>query len=91
MFLSITFKWNPNVFLVGFKFEVGLSPDRLISVACDSKKSYNGDIVVANDKVQMKKDGEHIAYICKNQSDWYKVIGKEKIAQAILLITVKPV
>jgi len=78
-------KWNPDVFLVGFKFEVGLSEKELISLACDSKKVYNGDLVVANDKEMMVKAGEHIAYLCRNKRKWYKAIGKEKIAKMLLL------
>jgi phosphopantothenate-cysteine ligase len=76
--------WNPNVFLVGFKFEVGLSEKELISVACASKSSYNGDLVIANDKEQMVNAGEHIAYVCKNEDDFYQVSGKPDIARAIL-------
>lgn len=77
-------KWNPDVFLVGFKFEVGLSEKELISIACDSKKVYNGDLVIANDKKQMVNAGEHIAYVCKSKRKWYKVAGKPEIAKAIL-------
>lgn len=77
-------EWNPDVFLVGFKFEVGLSEKELISVACDSLKVYNGDLVVANDKQQMIEANEHVAYICKSEDDYYKVEGKPWIARAIL-------
>ena len=77
-------EWNPDVFLVGFKFEVGLSENELISLACDSKDVYNGDIVVANDKKMMVKAQEHVAYICKNKNNYYEVSGKPDIARAIL-------
>lgn len=77
-------KWNPEVYLVGFKFEVGLSEKELISLACDSVKVYNGDLVVANDKAMMVAAQEHIAYICKDKDNYYKVSGKPEIAKAIL-------
>jgi phosphopantothenate-cysteine ligase len=77
-------EWNPDVFLVGFKFEVGLTEKELISVASDSILVYNGDIVVANDKQQMIEANEHVAYICRNKDDYYKVSGKPEIARTIL-------
>jgi phosphopantothenoylcysteine synthetase/decarboxylase len=77
-------EWNPDVFLVGFKFEVGLSEKELISLACDSKIVYDGDLVVANDKAMMVAAKEHIAFICKEKDNYYRVNGKPDIARAIL-------
>ena len=45
---------------------------------------YNGDLVVANDKAMMVAAQEHIAYICKDKVNNYKVSGKLEIAKAIL-------
>jgi phosphopantothenate-cysteine ligase len=81
-------EWNKNVFLVGFKFEVGLTEEELVSVACDALSAYSGDIVVANDKEQMTQAQDHVAFICKNKKDYYKVVGKEMIADALLKETV---
>lgn len=77
-------EWNPNVFLVGFKFEVGLSEKELISLACDSMKVYDGDLVVANDKAQMVREGKHVAYICRGKTSYERQNSKECIANAIL-------
>jgi len=77
-------EWNPDVFLVGFKFEVGLSEKELISLACDSKIAYDGDLVVAHDKAMMVAAQEHVAYICKDKDNYYQVNGKPDIARAIL-------
>jgi phosphopantothenate--cysteine ligase len=77
-------KWNPNVFLIGFKFEVGLSEKELIKIAVEAKNKYDGDLVVANDLEEMKREKTHIAYICKSEEDYYKVKDKREIAEAIL-------
>jgi len=77
-------EWNPNIFLVGFKFEVGLDPEELIDVAVTAKSKYKGNIVVANDKEQMQKGKSHIAYICRNERSYYRVENKQEIAEALL-------
>jgi phosphopantothenate-cysteine ligase len=81
-------EWNPNVVLVGFKFEVGLTQERLIEVAEKARKSYNGDMVVANDKKMMQDAKEHIAYICSDKGVMFKR-GKEDISETIFEETIK--
>lgn len=55
-------EWNPKVFLVGFKFEVGITREDLIDLAIHSIESNGCDMVVANDKKEMEAEGEHVAH-----------------------------
>jgi len=85
-------KWNPEVFLVSFKFEVGLEHDDLVQVAWESGQGALSDAVFANDKSEMDRRGEHVGYLLRVghgdeghlnvQSQ--EVIGKPAIAQAIM-------
>ena len=56
-------KWNPNTFLVSFKFEVGKTHDELMQIAIDSMTKANADAVVANDKMEMMQNKSHVAYL----------------------------
>ncbi len=77
-------EWNPEIFLVGFKFEVGLSERELVKLARESMNVYNGDIIIANDKAQMQKYKEHIAYLIHSGKKEYQLLeGKPAIAKAI--------
>lgn len=83
--LSHIKKWNPNCFLISFKFENGLEHDELIKIASDSMIKNGSDIVVANDKAEMKKLGEHKAYFLIKDTV-KEVNGKEEIAKEIFNI-----
>jgi phosphopantothenate-cysteine ligase len=54
--------WRPETILVGFKFEVGASLDDLYSLAKASIEKNGCDLVVANDKEEMSKQGVHVAH-----------------------------
>jgi phosphopantothenate-cysteine ligase len=60
--LSQIKKWNPNCFLISFKFEDGSETDELINIAYNSLLKNNSDLVIANDKSEMKRENNHIAY-----------------------------
>lgn len=60
--ISMVKQWNPNVFLVGFKFEVGLPLDKLIELARHSIEKNGCDMVIANDKVEMEQRKDHVAH-----------------------------
>lgn len=77
-------KWNPDVFLVGFKFEVGMDESKLIETACNAKMNNGADLVIANDKKMMQEAGEHVAWVCRSIENYYRVSGKPEIAKAIL-------
>jgi len=90
--LSHIKEWNPNCFLISFKFENGLNNYQLITTAFESMLKNNCDIVIANDKKEMKEARDHVSYfIHKSKStneDVYfdKIAGKENIAKEILNI-----
>ena len=78
-------EWDPSLFLVSFKFEVGQTKQELREIAEASMRGANGDLVVANDKVEMKKAGTHIARLYWNDEIYppgpsMEVRGKHAIA-----------
>jgi len=81
-------KWNPKALLVGFKFEVGIQHEELIALAQESIAKNGCDLVVANDKVEMKENKVHVAYIVPSPAldldvTEYRVLGKEAIAKEL--------
>lgn len=81
--LSFIKKWNPNCFLISFKFENNLEHDKLIEIARESLIKNNSDIVIANDKAEMKRNGIHKSYFV-TLNDVQEIDGKENIALEIL-------
>lgn len=78
-------KIDPNIFLVKFKLEVGLSQQELINTAYKSMIQSNADLIVANDfRTITKGHKNHIAFIINPQKLIKKIIGKEKIANELL-------
>lgn len=85
--LSQIKKWNPNCFLVSFKFEVGLEHDKLIDIARKSMIDNDCDLVVANDKTEMVKNKTHIAYIINNYDKYEMIVNdKENISNVLYLL-----
>lgn len=82
--LSKIKEWNPNCFLISFKFENNISNEELMSIATNSLINNKCDLVVANDKAEMKRVGDHMSYfISRMDSDSFKyepIKGKENIA-----------
>jgi phosphopantothenate-cysteine ligase len=85
--LSMIKIWNPKCYLVSFKFENGLENDKLIKIATDSMLNNNCDLVIANDKAEMEKLGEHMSYFIRidNRIDNQSIViqpvkGKKEIA-----------
>jgi len=75
-------KLAPEVFLVKFKLEVGISVERLIEVASDSMRQSSADLVVAN--IYNPNFTDHEAYIIDISGKVTNVQGKEAIALKIL-------
>lgn len=67
--LPLIKKWNPDCKVVSFKFEVGRTFEQLAAQALYSMTSTSGDLVVANDKDEMKREQQHIAYIMGHQDN----------------------
>lgn len=80
-------KIDPNIFLVKFKLEVGLSQQELIDIAYKSMIQSNADLIVANDfRTITRGYKNHIAFIINPQKLIKKITGKEKIANELLRI-----
>jgi phosphopantothenate-cysteine ligase len=87
--ISFVKKWNPNVKLVGFKFEVGKSHTELIKIAKESMIKNDCDFVVANDKQEMKESGTHRAYILDRDNFEMACVGKTDIANKLVNLILK--
>jgi len=88
--ISMIKQWRPEVFLVGFKFEVGLTNEELIALANESIQKNKCDIVIANDKKEMERHNSHIAYFVftEDVKEYFgnqivKVTSKEEIAETL--------
>ena len=81
--LSYIKNWNPNTYLISFKFEVGKNYNELIDIAYDSLIKNGCDLVVANDKKEMKNKNSHVAYIIDNNKNVISCSDKEDIATKI--------
>lgn len=75
-------KIDPNIFLIKFKLEVGISNIKLISIAKRSMLQSKADMIVANDFNQM--NNSHKAYILMKDGRKYSIAGKRKIAEKII-------
>ena len=82
-------EWAPNVYLVGFKFEVGATPRELTKLARESMLKNGCDLVITNDKAEMQRVGSHVArFIFPENSKYknFKVSGKQSIADSLVKI-----
>jgi len=75
-------KIKPDIFLVKFKLEVGLSKDKLINVAFQSMKKSNADLIVANEYSDVIK--AHRAFIIDKDKKVIEVLGKRLIALKLI-------
>ena len=80
--LSYIKKWNPNCFLISFKFEDGLTTEELIQIANESMEKNQSDLVISNDKTEMVRNNSHTSYFCE-KTTYVKIEGKEEIAKEI--------
>lgn len=89
--LSKIKEWNPNCYLISFKFENGLTNKELLNIAYNSLIANGSDLVIANDKAEMKRLNSHMAYFVTNVTNSLHnsyavnlINGKEEIAKEIL-------
>jgi phosphopantothenoylcysteine synthetase/decarboxylase len=83
--------WDPNVFLVSFKFEVNLDDKGLATAAINSRDGADGDLVIANDKNEMNREKEHVAHLFFKDEEQFAdmpktVRGKPEIASSIEIV-----
>jgi phosphopantothenoylcysteine synthetase/decarboxylase len=73
----------PDTFLVGFKLEIGKSPEELRRVALDFLQRNRCDLVIANDLKEIE-GGQHTGYFVAPGGTVARVaVGKEAIARAL--------
>jgi phosphopantothenate--cysteine ligase len=84
-------EWRPETILIGFKFEVDIDHQKLIALARASIEKNGCDLVIANDKSEMKKINSHVAYFVFSDeaSTKHNVMGgmvfnKKEIATKII-------
>lgn len=77
-------KISPEIFLVKFKLEVGVTESELISIAKASMKQSDADMIVANDFNNI--GANHKAYIIDKQNNIVESKTKEGIAKDLLKI-----
>jgi len=77
--------WKPDIFLVGFKFTVGKNLEDLVKIARESGIKSGCDLVIANDKEEMKNAGKHIAhFVDPEKIIIHTCIGKERIVSGLI-------
>lgn len=79
-------KWDPHIYLVKFKLEVGVEENKLINIAKKSMISSRADLIIANDLNKMKKN-KYTAFIINNNVK--KVFNKENLANELFKIVSK--
>lgn len=82
--ISYLRKWNSRAILVGFKFTVGEEEMDLIKIAQKLMDKNELDMVFANDKIQMNKNGKHVGYLIMKDGSLMQLGGKEFIAETII-------
>lgn len=83
-------EWDPNIILIGFKFEVGSTPEKLKELAKESIEKNKCDLIIANDKEEIKRHNTHVGHFVyskkmKNKLNikYKEVFGKENISNDI--------
>lgn len=75
---------SPQTLLIGFKLEIGKSPEELVRIAHESLLRNGADIMVANDLAEIER-GVHRGYFVGPHGQVLRVaVGKEEIARAVL-------
>jgi len=76
-------KWDPHIFLVQFKLEVGKKVKKLIEIGYKSMLKNKADLVVVNDLNKMDKD-KHEAYIVDLEKNITKTDTRYSLANKLL-------
>ncbi|MDR7553786.1 MAG: phosphopantothenoylcysteine decarboxylase [Armatimonadota bacterium] len=75
---------DPDTYLVGFKLEVGKTPEELREIAYQFLKKNRCDLVVANDLREIE-EGHHTGYFITPDGRLAQiVVGKDAIARAVV-------
>lgn len=77
-------KWDPKIFLVGFKLEVGASQNTLLKSAHNLIRQTKADLVLANQLTE-GEDKSHIGFLLDSKGNLlHKTKGKKNLAKLIL-------
>lgn len=77
-------RWNPHIYLVGFKLEAGADQKALIQAARRCAEESGADLVVANDLSTIRR-GEHQAIVVNPQGKVEATLrGKKHIARGLM-------
>ena len=80
--------WDPSIFLIKFKLEVGLSQQQLIDKAYKSMLHSKADLMVANHFSDVFEK-QHKAFIINPEKKILPCLGKEDIAQKLISLILK--
>jgi len=75
---------RPDVFLVSFKLETGITREELLARARESLRETGSDAVVANLLEETRPPSSHRAFIVRRGESVTEVTGKEPLARHIL-------
>jgi len=90
-------EWCPECCLVSFKFTVGKERTNMMNIALKSGIGCGASWVVANDKEEMSREKEHVAYLVdtapsikrnsyeKPLGTYYRMQGKTEIAHGLVM------
>ncbi|MCK4376962.1 MAG: hypothetical protein KAV97_01950 [Actinomycetia bacterium] len=89
--IKIVKEINPDVFLVGFKLEVGKTRKELVKIAYKTLLKSDADLIIANDLKDLER-GEHIAYFVNPKGEIIDIqTGKKNIAKKLIELIVNRV
>ncbi len=80
-------KWDPRIFLVQFKLEVGKKVEELIEIGYKSMLKNKADLVVANDLNKMGRV-KHEAYIIDLEKNITKINSRLSLANSLFRVIV---
>ena len=83
--ISLIKKWQPFVYLVGFKLLNDVTEENLFQVGFDLLRKNRCNLVVAND-MKAIKEGRHEGMFIFPEKKYEKTIGKDKIAEELSLL-----
>ncbi len=89
--IKIVKEINPDIFLVGFKLEVGKTKEELVKIAYKTLLKSDADLIIANDLKDLER-GEHIAYFVNPKGEIIDIqTGKKNIAKKLIKLIVNMV
>ncbi|MFZ2969670.1 MAG: phosphopantothenoylcysteine decarboxylase [Minisyncoccia bacterium] len=75
--------WDPNVYLVQFKLEVGLSEEDLIAKAVAGIRKNRADLAVANNKAGTSTTTA-AAYLVEKDGSFVKIVTREEMYEKLM-------